>query len=132
MSPAPGERGAVAPLLLGVCALVLLVGLALAEVGALLTARLQAETAADAAALAAAPVTFRPFGARAGPVDEARRFAEANGARLVSCLCPVDRSWAAREVTVVVAREVALLGYGAVIVRATSRARFEPARLLLP
>lgn len=120
------------PLLLAVCALVLVLGVAIADVAVLLTARLQAGTAADAAALAAAPVTFRPFGARGGPADEARRFAEANGTRLVACRCPIDRSWAAREVAVVVARTVDLLGYGVVTVHATSRARFEPARLLDP
>ncbi len=117
-------------LLLGVVGVVLVLSLGVADVGILLSARSSAATAADAAALAAAPVTFRPFGATAGPVAEARRFAAENGARLVDCRCAVDTSWMPREVVVVVARTVELPGYGAVTIRATSRARFEPLRLL--
>lgn len=124
------ERGAATPLLLGVAAFVLLLAVGLGDVALLIGARLQAAVAADAAALAAAPVTFDDFGARAGPVAEARRFASANGGRLVRCRCPVDRSWEARTVVVEVARPVFLPGWGTVTVRAASTAEFEPSRLL--
>ncbi|MGB9357915.1 MAG: Rv3654c family TadE-like protein [Acidimicrobiia bacterium] len=124
------EQGSAAVLLLAVAALVVILTVGVADVGLALAARLQAAAAADAAALAAAPVTFRPFGAPGSPVDEARRFAMANGADLVVCRCPVDRSWRPRVAEVVVERRVALLGIGAVTVRASSRAEFSPAALI--
>lgn len=126
------ERGAVTPLLLGVAGVILVFGIGVADVGILLAARIQAATAADAAALAAAPVTFRPFGATAGPVEEARRLAEANGAGLSRCVCAVDPSWKARSVDVVVERVAHLVGFGSVTVRASSRAEFDPSKLLGP
>lgn len=120
------------PLLLGVAGVILVFGIGIADVGILLAARLQAATAADAAALAAAPVTFRPFGATAGPVEEARRLAEANGARISHCVCVVDSSWDARSVEVVVERVARLVGFGTLTVRASSRAEFDPSKLLGP
>jgi secretion/DNA translocation related TadE-like protein len=48
-------------------------------------ARAQAQTAADAAALAAAQEIAIPSGAQ--PLDIARRFAGENGATLTSCRC---------------------------------------------
>ncbi len=86
--------------------------------------------AADAAALAAAPVTFQPFGASGTPAQEAARFAAANGASLVSCRCPIDRSWETRTVVVVVARNVSIPGIGEISITATSRATFAPTALL--
>lgn len=124
------ERGAATPVLLGVAAVVLLLSVGVADVGIVLAARLQAAAAADAAALAAAPVTFLPFGARGSPIAEAQIFATANGARLVSCRCEIDRSWELRLVTVRVARTAHLIGLGTVDVEATSRAEFDPIRLL--
>ncbi len=117
-------------LLLAVAGLVLLLALGVADAGIAFSARLQAAAAADAAALAAAPVTFRPFGAVGGPVAEARRLASANGAVLTGCTCPIDRTWRPRVVEVVVERRVSLLGLGAITVRASSRAEFSPAALL--
>ena len=124
------QRGAATLLLVAVAAFVGLLGLAIGDVAILIGARLQAAAAADAAALAAAPVTFDAFGARAGPTTEARRFAAANGARLVRCRCPVDRSWEPRTVVVEVARTISLPGWGRVTVRAMSTAEFEPSLLL--
>lgn len=109
-----------------VAALALGVGL----VGGGIAAYAQASNAADAAALAAAPVTFRPFGATGGPSSEADRFARMNGARLVRCSCPLDGSWNARTVEVVVVRVIALPVVGSVRIPAMSRATFEPAALL--
>jgi methionine-rich copper-binding protein CopC len=123
------EQGSIA-LGLALAALVLVLSLAVAAVGAGVGAYVSASNAADAAALAAAPVTFQPFGARGGPAQEAARFAALNGARLVSCTCPVDRSWDTRTVIVRVARRLAIPGVGSWQVRATSRATFEPVALL--
>jgi hypothetical protein len=113
-----------------VAGVVLALALAVALAGAGLIAHVAASNAADAAALAAAPVTFRPFGATAGPREEAARFAASNGARLLSCTCPVDRSWDPRTVEVVVSRSIEFPVVGAVTVRASSRATFEPLLLL--
>ena len=98
----------------------------------LVVARVAAANAADAAALAAAPVTFRPFGASGGARSEAARLAAANGATLVRCRCRPDPSFDPRtvEVTVIVSRRLPILGSHSV--SATGRARFEPARLLGP
>jgi hypothetical protein len=124
------ERAAAGILLLGVVGVVLVLAMGLGLVGAYLRARVEAGAAADAAALAAAPVTFMPFGATGTPTDEAARFAAANGAVLLSCVCPFDPSWEARTVRVEVARTVGLGPLGSMTVRATSRAEFVPTRLL--
>jgi hypothetical protein len=116
--------------LLGVAALVLVFVAGLASIGGYLRGRVEATAAADAAALAAAPVTFRAFGAQGTPTEEAARFASLNGARLVTCTCPVDRSWGPRTVVVQVARTVRLWPVGTVTVTAQSRAEFVPALLL--
>ena len=116
----------------GVLVLVLMLAVAVGAVGAGVAGYVQAAGAADAAALAAAPVTFRQFGARGSPKQEAARFAAANGTRLIRCTCPVNRSWATRTVTTVVARPITISGLGRFEVRATSRATFEPAALLQP
>lgn len=125
-----GEQGAASILLLGVAGVVLLLTLAVADAGIVLSARLNAAAAADAAALAAAPVTFRPFGAAGTPAEEAGRVAAANGAVLTRCSCAVDRSWYPRFVDVEVEQRVELFGVGAFTVRASSRAEFVPAMLL--
>lgn len=125
-----GQRGSATILLLAIAGLVMVLTIGVADVGLALAGRLQAAAAADAAALAAAPVTFRPFGATGSPAEEARRFAGANGARLVVCRCPIDRSWQPRVAEVVVEQRVELLGIGAVTVRASSRAEFSPAALI--
>jgi hypothetical protein len=115
---------------LSLVSVTLILAVGLGAVGAGVAGYVQAAGAADAAALAAAPVTFRPFGARGSPIQEAARFASANGTQLVHCSCPIDRSWDARTVTVVVKRSVTLVGFGTFDVSATSRATFEPAALL--
>ncbi|MEN8237817.1 MAG: Rv3654c family TadE-like protein [Actinomycetota bacterium] len=110
--------------------LVLVMIIAVASVGGAIGAYTKAAAAADAAALAAAPVTFRPFGASGSPAQEAALFARANGATLVSCRCSIDRSWETRTVLVTVERTVAIMGIGTIRVHATSRATFEPVALL--
>lgn len=115
---------------LAVVVLAIILALGVGLVGAGLSAYAAASNAADAAVLAAAPLTFRPFGSIRGPSEEAAIFAARNGARLVSCQCAVDRSWNARTVRVVVARSIRLPAVGSITVRAASRATFEPLLLL--
>ena len=124
------DRGGAAVLLVGVAGVVLLLAAVLGAVGVYLRVRVETVAAADAAALAAAPVTFLPFGAEGTPTDEAARFAAANGARLVSCVCPLDSSWEPRTVTVRVTKEARLWLLGSLTVTAVSRAEFLPALLL--
>ena len=126
-----GEAGS-AVIGLALVGLVVILIVAVGSVGKGIAAYTRAAGAADAAALAAAPVTFRPFGASGSPAAEASRFAQANGARLVSCGCPIDRSWNSRTIVVKVASTVSIIGIGSVSVHATSRATFEPAALLDP
>lgn len=127
-----GDHGAAAVLLLAVAALLAMLLAAVAAGGQYLDARRRAVAAADASALAAAPVTFRSYGALGSPAEEAARFAIANGARLTTCVCPVDPSWAPRTVEVTVETDSSILFFGLRTVRASSRARFSPPELLDP
>ena len=124
------DRGAAGVLLVAVAALVLLLAAGLGAVGAFLNTRVQVSAAADSAALAAAPVTFMPFGATGTPTDEAARFAHLNGTDLDSCICPLDPSWEPRTVRVEVSRVISIWPVGRIRVRAVSRAEFVPALLL--
>jgi secretion/DNA translocation related TadE-like protein len=100
-APGPGqERGSVSVL---VAAIILMTGvLALAGVDLLraLEAKARAQTAADAAALAAAQEMVQPT-ARS-PTDLASDYAERNGATLVECRCPSGGSAATVRVEVTV------------------------------
>jgi hypothetical protein len=124
------DRGSVALVAIGIIAILLAACLWLGVLASAFAARLVATTAADAAALAAAPVTFLPFGAAGSPSDEAMRFAHLNGTELLSCDCAINRSFAPRTVTVRVARRVELLGVRFPDAQAIGRAEFVPARLL--
>jgi len=126
------ERGSAALALIGVIGLVLVLAVGLGAVGAYLRARVEASTAADAAALAAAPVTFLPFGTKGTPAEEAIRFARLNGARAVTCVCPVDRSWEPRTVEVRAERTIEIWPMGVFTVVGVGRAEFVPALLLEP
>jgi hypothetical protein len=109
---------------------VLLVSLAVVAVGQHLAGRARAQAAADAAALAAAPVTFRPFGATGTAEQEAARFATANGATLLACRCPADPSWEPRTVVVTVRLDYQVILFGPQRAEATARAEFVPSMLL--
>jgi secretion/DNA translocation related TadE-like protein len=124
------DRGSATLAVVGVGAVVLVLAVGIAAVGMYLRAQAEVETAADAAALAAAPVTFLPFGATGTPADEAARFAALNHARLAYCRCRLDPSWEPRtvEVQTIVTVDVWILG--SFEVRATGRAEFVPALLL--
>jgi hypothetical protein len=121
-----GDRGSATLPALVLVSLLWVAAAGLADVGRLLAAHVQATAAADAAALAAAPATF--FGG--DPRREAATWAAANGARLRSCGCPLDRRWAPRTVTVEVAIDVDLLVLGRRLVRARAAAEFDPGALL--
>lgn len=69
--------------------------LGLADLGIFLVARARAQTAADAAALAAA-IELRPGAEGRSPAGAAERFARLNGTEVVSCDCRLGR----RSVTV--------------------------------
>ena len=106
--------------------MVVFVGLAVLAVAQIAIARTQAIAAADAAALAAAPATFPPVAGGATPVALARVLAEANGATLVSCVCPLLTTFEARRVQVTVAIPVDLPMLGLRWVHASSAAEFTP------
>jgi secretion/DNA translocation related TadE-like protein len=76
------------------------------DLGRAVLARGRAQTAADAAALAAAQEIAIPRGAE--PIDVARRFADLNGATLVSCRCDQGAS----EAVVSVALRVSFVFLG--------------------
>lgn len=123
-----GDRGSA--ILAAALAMSVLVAAAAIGAGAqLIVGRVAAANAADAAALAAAPVTFRPFGAGGSPRDEAVRFARLNGAEVVRCVCPSDEAVRPRQVEVVVARQIDVLWFGRRTVIASSRAEFDPGAL---
>jgi hypothetical protein len=124
------ERGAAGVVLLAVVVVAMAMTVVVADIGGYLAARLQAVAAADAAALAAAPITFAPFGAGEAPAVVAAEIAAANGARLVECRCPVDRTWAPRRVDVVAVHPVSLVLFGALEVRGRGAADFDPRALV--
>lgn len=120
------ERGSATVVALAVVSILVLVSAGLAAVGRVVAVHVQATTAADGSALAAAPLTFLPGSPRAEAADYASR----NGAQLVACACPIDSSLRRRVVTVEVRKEVDLPMFGAVTVRARAAAEFDPLDLL--
>ncbi|MEX0825441.1 MAG: Rv3654c family TadE-like protein [Acidimicrobiia bacterium] len=125
------EKGSASLALLGVTGVVMVLAVGLGAVGSVMRARVEVSTAADAAALAAAPVTFLPFGAQGTPTEEAARFAALNGSRLLSCVCPLDPSWEPRTVEVRTERSLEIWPLGEFAVEAVGRAEFVPSLLLL-
>ena len=123
------ERGAVSLVMLALAAVVVVLGLLVGDLSIYLGARARAQVAADAAALAAAPVTFRPFGAAGSAAGEAQRFAARNGGLLLECQCSHDPSWQSRTVTVLVSVPADLVLLGATEATAWSSADFDPTRL---
>ena len=125
------DRGSVTVFAIGaiVLALVLMVGAT--AVGQVLVARNRVIAAAEAGALAAAPVTFRPFGATGSAIDEAARLVRSNGATLVRCDCPPDRRYGPRTVVVTARDDVDVLGLREMSVEATAAAEFRPVALLV-
>lgn len=116
------ERGSASLLAVSLTAVLALVfGLGL-DAMRLIDIRIQAQTAADAAALAAAVATHQG----PAPAGEGQRLAVLNGAAMVTCRCPSDRSFRPRVVTVLVEMRVDrwLLPVGRV--RAEASAEYDP------
>ena len=124
------ERGSVTVLVVGLVGMLVVLGMMLGAAGQFLSARGRVQAAADAAALAAAPVTFRRFGSSGDPAAEAARLAGANGARLIRCFCSIDRSWDSRIVEVEVGEDINVIGLGLMEVRGKAAAEFIPVQLL--
>ena len=125
------DRGAAGTLLLAVLLPVAVVGTALVlGLSQLAIARAAAQAGADAAALAAGPITFHAYDGRGDPVAAARDAAEDNGLTLVRCECRKDATWAERTVVVGVETGVRVLGIYPVVVTAEAAARFTPVDLL--
>ena len=106
------DRGATTIVMIGVVALGFALVMGAARLGTAVVARARADTAADAAALAAADMLALGRDASAAEVA-ARETAAANGGRLVSCAC------AGPFATVVIEVAVGSLGASA---RGTARA----------
>jgi hypothetical protein len=119
-------------ILAGLVAVAAVLALLLIDVARAYEARARLATAADAAALAAAPLTFHQFGGSRGPREEAGAIAAANGAALLVCRCPIDRSWDRRQVRVTVGRRVDFSLIGSRQLTATAAAEFRPALLVEP
>ena len=124
------DQGSVTLFAIGAVVLALTLMVAVTAVGQVLIARNRVIAAAEAGALAAAPVTFRPFGARGSAVDEAARIVNANGATLVRCDCSPDPGYSRRTVTVTAMVNVNVLGLRETRMEATAVAEFRPVALL--
>jgi secretion/DNA translocation related TadE-like protein len=101
-----GERGATTIVVIGVFVLGMALMLGATRLGVAMLARARAETAADAAALAAADV-LALGGDSAAATDQAAAIADANGARLVECDCSGRLATATVEVDVPVLGRIA-------------------------
>ena len=113
-----GERGSVTVVAAGMLVVLFVLVLGSADVAKTLAAVARAQTAADAAALAAAQEQVAPTGP--DPEAMAREYAASNGGTLVECRCPPDGT----EAVVGVQAEVGGLLFlaGADRVTATARA----------
>ncbi|HLW17003.1 MAG TPA: Rv3654c family TadE-like protein [Actinomycetota bacterium] len=120
-----GERGAVT-IVAVTGALVLCVGaLGAGDLGAMLFARARAQSAADAAALAAVTAQAPILHGGTDPEQAAREEAERNGAVLTRCECEVGSSQATVEVSLS-PRLSLLSGWFGRAARASARAALDP------
>ena len=125
------DRGSVTVFAIAAIVLALVLMAGATAVGQVLVARNRVTAAAEAGALAAAPVTFRPFGATGSAIDEAARLVRANGATLLRCDCRPDRGYDPRTVAVTATVTVDVLGIREVSMEATAVAEFRPVALLV-
>ncbi len=125
------DHGAAGTLLLSVLVPVAVLGVVLVlGMAQLAVARAAVQAGADAAALAAAPLTFHAFDGRGDPQAAASDAASANGAVLARCDCDRDPTWAERTVVVGVEASIRLLGAYRVVVAAEAAAEFRPVDLI--
>jgi secretion/DNA translocation related TadE-like protein len=113
----PGQRGSVTVVTAALLLVVFMFAVLVADAGKLLMAVGRAQTAADAAALAAAQELAIPSGASL--VALAASFAAANGAEVVACSCPSGPGEVTLTVRLPVSGLVILTGRA---VQATARA----------
>jgi secretion/DNA translocation related TadE-like protein len=81
------ERGSVSIVVVALMAVVLILAMGVADLARVLTCAARAQTAADAAALAAAQELASSAVAGVEPADLAAAYAERNGAVLTACAC---------------------------------------------
>jgi secretion/DNA translocation related TadE-like protein len=98
--PLRTERGSVSILAAALMVAIVVLALASSDLARVLTVASRAQTAADAAALAAAQELAAPTGATPG--DVAREYAQRNGGELVSCTCDAGSDEAVVEVKIAV------------------------------
>ncbi len=120
------EQGSATVLVLAVLGALLLAGAGIGVLAQGQVAAIRAQTAADAAALAAAPETFLG----GDPASLAREYAQANGATLILCECSVDETWQTRRVKVTVRVPLTIWTLGGVGVSRSATAEFAPVALL--
>lgn len=125
------DRGSVTVLAVGALVLALILVVGVTAIGQVLIARNRVIAAAEAGALAAAPVTFRPFGATGSASEEASRLVHSNGATLVRCDCRPDRGYAPRTVVVTAMVTIDVLGLREWSLEATAAAEFRPVAVLV-
>jgi secretion/DNA translocation related TadE-like protein len=92
------ERGSVSIVVVALMAVALFLAIGVADLARVLTRAARAQTAADAAALAAAQELALPSDLE--PVDLATTYAERNGAVLTACSCEAGGTEAVVTVTV--------------------------------
>lgn len=119
------DRGSATVVAALLVAMVMLTLVGLGSLTVLYGVRGEANTAADAAALAAAVATYPPAGAD-DPRAEAARYASANGAVVVSCECVIDSGLEVRSATVIVEKKVTVPFFGTLGVRAGATGEFDP------
>ena len=108
----PDERGSASIVVAALLAVAVVLSLGVADLGRVLVGVARAQTAADAAALAAAQELAVPEGRR--PEEVAADYATANGATLRSCTCPIGGVDAVVEVAVEVG-DLLIVGDGRVV-----------------
>jgi secretion/DNA translocation related TadE-like protein len=118
------ERGSFSILVAVGSLMMMLLALAAADLGSMLVSRARAQTAADAAALAAVVQQAPVLDQGEEPEMAARDAAERNGATLISCECVVGTTEATVSVETV-PRLVFLEGWFGRRVRATARAEVD-------
>lgn len=94
------ERGSVSIVVVALMAVALVLAMGVADLARVLTGAARAQTAADAAALAAAQELASASGAGVEPADLAATYAERNGAALTACSCEAGGTEAVVTVTV--------------------------------
>lgn len=116
-----GARGSIS-ILVATAALVLaLVAVAAVDLGGVLIARVRAQTAADAAALAAASALAPVLAQGGNPLNLAEDAASENGARLTRCVCEVGGTTAVVDVEIVAAT-MFVRAWNGMVVRASATA----------